>query len=127
MGTSGLSLDSGALIALERGQGPILDLLDENRKIGGEVHVVAGVLAQTWRGGARQAVLARFLRTPGLVIAPLDEPAAMLVGQFCGLTGHADIVDVHVVLHARSRGHTVVTSDPDDLRRVDSRLPLIVV
>ena len=45
----------------------------------------------------------------------------------CAGSGHADIVDVHVALCARERRHAVVTSDPDDIARVDPRLPLIRV
>ncbi len=56
-----------------------------------------------------------------------DEQTARLVGELCGVTGHHDIVDVHVVLHARMHGHQVVTSDPDDLSRVDPRLSMIVI
>ena len=56
-----------------------------------------------------------------------DEFAARAVGVLCGLSGHADVVDVHVVVHARRRGHAVVTSDPEDLRRVDPTLRIIEV
>lgn len=52
---------------------------------------------------------------------------ARTVGEMCADTGHADIVDVHVALCARERRHAVVTSDPDDLARVDPALPLIRV
>ena len=39
----------------------------------------------------------------------------------------ADIVDVHVALLAQEQGHTVVTSDPEDLSAVHPSLPLITV
>jgi len=123
----GLCLDAGALIAIERDDMRVSQIIDQALRHGGDIHIVAGVLAQVWRGGSRQARLSRFLGVPHVSIVPLDEHAACAVGQLCGLSGHSDIVDVHVVLHARSRGHTVVTSDPDDLRRVDRRIPLIVV
>jgi H2-forming N5,N10-methylenetetrahydromethanopterin dehydrogenase-like enzyme len=45
----------------------------------------------------------------------------------CGRSGHADVVDAHVALHASERGHDVVTSDPDDLHRIAPGLRLIVV
>jgi hypothetical protein len=57
----------------------------------------------------------------------LDETRARAVGQVCGRTGHADLVDVHVVLEARSAGHLVVTSDPGDLQRVDPDLALVTL
>jgi len=125
--SEGYTLDSGALIAIERGDRGVTRMLKRAASSGMEVHIVTGVLAQTWRGGSRQARLARFLQGEEVVFVPLDRSTAEAVGLLCGLTGHADVVDVHVVLHARSRGHTVVTSDPDDLRRVDRRIPLITL
>ena len=52
---------------------------------------------------------------------------ARAVGEMCAGSRHADVIDVHVALCARERGHAVVTSDPDDLARVDPALPLIRV
>ena len=52
---------------------------------------------------------------------------ARAVGRLCGLSRHADVVDVHVALHARLHDHVVVTSDADDLRQVDPTIPLITV
>jgi len=40
---------------------------------------------------------------------------------------HSDMVDAHVVLCARRTGQQVVTSDPDDLRRLDRRLKVVIV
>ena len=126
-GVVDLTLDAGALIAIERDRPAIRALLTLARREGAEIHVVPGALAQVWRGGPRQARLAQFFRSPDVSVPEFDEATARLVGELCGLTGHRDIVDVHVVLHARMHGHQVVTSDPDDLRRVDPRLPMVVV
>ena len=52
---------------------------------------------------------------------------ARAVGVLCGRSGHADIVDVHVALHAREHGHAVVTSDPNDIALVDPSLTVITV
>jgi predicted nucleic acid-binding protein len=122
-----LTLDAGALIALERDRPDIRAILTLARRAGAEIHVLPGVVAQVWRGGARQARVARLLAAPDVTVPEFDESTARLVGELCGLSGHSDIVDVHVVLHARLHGHQVVTSDPDDLRRVDPRLPMIVI
>jgi len=43
------------------------------------------------------------------------------------MTKHHDVVDVHVVLLARARGQTIVTSDPDDMRRVDPSASLVEI
>ena len=73
------------------------------------------MVAQAWRGGTGQALLARFLRTDGVTCVVLDLGAARAVGQLCGRTGGTDAVDGHVALHASRFGQAVVTSDPDDI------------
>ena len=127
MTAPGLTLDTGALLASERGDPKMRALLRRVAEHGAEVHVPAGVVAQAWRGGARQARLARLLDATDVRIVNLDELAARAVGQLCGASGHSDIVDVHVVLNALEHGHRIVTSDPSDLTRVDASVALIVV
>jgi predicted nucleic acid-binding protein len=124
---SGISLDAGALIAIERGNDEVRALLREAVDRGMEVHVVPEVVAQVWRGGARQARLGSVLSARGVDTPAYDVHAAREVGRLCGATGHHDVVDAHVVWHARSRGHLVVTSDPDDLLALDPTLPLMTV
>lgn len=51
--------------------------------------------------------------------------AARSVGPMCARTGHEDVIDVHVALRARERGHAVITSDPGDISRIDPALPVI--
>ena len=45
----------------------------------------------------------------------------------CRISGTTDVIDASVVLCARARGHRIATTDPDGLRRLDSRTPLIRV
>lgn len=125
--TSGLTLDSGALIALERGDGRVRALLAEATRRGLALAVVPEVVAQVWRGGPRQARLGAFLSAEDLQLPTYDAATVRAVGVLCGASGHADVVDVHVVLHARAAGHAIVTSDPDDLARVDPHAALIQV
>lgn len=66
-------------------------------------------------------------RLPLVDVVPLDDHAARAVGQLCGVSGTTDVVDASVVLCARQRGHRVLTSDPDDLRRIDPRLQMVAV
>jgi len=127
MTSRGLSLDTGALIAIERGDPHVRQLVAEALKRGVDVHVVAGVVARAWRGGARQVRLARALDADGITVPELDEFTARAVGEMCAASGHADVVDVHVVLNARLHGHRVVTTDKADLRKVDPTLPLLVI
>jgi len=122
---TGATLDSGALIAFERGSPRMLALVERATDRGLRLAVPAGVVAQTWRGG-RQARLSRLLRAPSAEIVPLDELAARAAGVLCGRTGIADVVDASVVVCARERGHQVVSSDPDDLLALDPTLRVAV-
>ncbi len=123
----GLCLDAGALIGVERGNRWLLLLLERVRAGGHAIEVPAGVLAQVWRGGSRQARLARFLNTDGVRVVDLHRQIALAVGELCGISGAADIVDVHVALHARRHGQTVVTSDPDDIAAIAPDLSIVVI
>lgn len=125
--TTGLTLDTGALLALERGDARVRALLQRALERRLALAVPAGVVAQAWRGGPRQVRVARLLGDPLVEVPPLDDAMARAVGLLCGRSGHADVVDVHVALHARDQGHRVVTSDPNDLLAVDPGLQLIVV
>jgi predicted nucleic acid-binding protein len=57
----------------------------------------------------------------------LDGPGATAVGLLLSRTGTAGIADAHVVLCAQRSGQAVVTSDPEDLRRIAPALTLVVV
>ena len=87
----------------------------------------AGVLAQVWRNGRRQARLAGLLRLPVCEVASLDEPQARVAGRLLGLSGTTDVVDASVALLARRRGLPVVSSDADDLHRLDPTLDVFPI
>jgi predicted nucleic acid-binding protein len=124
--TNAITFDTGALIAIERRSRRMQALLDEIDRREWEVAVPAGVVAQAWRGGARQARVASLLSDERTEVVPLDNPVARAVGLLCGRSGHADVVDVSVAICARQRSLHVVTSDPEDLRAVDDALILHV-
>jgi hypothetical protein len=124
---NGLTLDAGALIALERNDRRALHLLEVNRRAGLDVAVPAGVLGQVWRDGKRQALLARLLASDRVTIEVLDGARARAAATLCGARGTSDVIDASVVLCARLRGHTVLSSDPDDLRRLDPSLSVLIV
>jgi hypothetical protein len=115
-----LVLDAGALIALDRNDRSVWAMLRTVADDSAEVSVPAGVIAQAWRNGSRQALLARALAHCDEV--PLDGPLARATGLLCGRAGTADIVDASVALIAAARSHSgpvaLVTSDPTDLRHV---------
>jgi hypothetical protein len=85
-------------------------------------------LPTTARSGGRQANLRRFLADSYLRFAGLDYLAALRIGALLGETGTGDVVDAAVVVCARELGLApVITSDPQDLRKLDPALPLIVI
>ena len=127
MGVSGLTLDTGALVGFDRGERRVVRLVARARERQEVLAVPAGVVGQAWRDGRRQANLARLLGSPGCELIPLDDLGARSAGQWCGMAGTSDVVDASVVLCARARHQRVVTSDPDDMRRLDPRIELIVV
>lgn len=109
----GLVLDTGALIAFERGDRQVAALVEATRRRKDRVATSSGCVAQAWRDGARQALLARLLA--GTVEHPLHPGDARSVGELCVASGTSDVVDAHLALLADDHDR-VVTSDPDDLR-----------
>lgn len=121
----GLTLDTDALIALERKQGRMNALLERlAAHPDAVIHIPAGVLAQTFRDGSQQARLMRLLQDPQTRVVALDGDMARAVGILLGLRTASDVVDASVVVCARRYRQPVVTGDLDDLRRLDSRVVL---
>lgn len=123
----GFTFDTGALIAVERGDAFMRSLLEWAQQLALPVAVPAGVVAQVWQGGSRQPRVARLLKRAGTEIVALDDEAARAVGALCTRARHPDVVDGSVALCAKERDHTVVTSDPDDIRALEPRLVIIAV
>ena len=116
---AGITLDAGALIALDRGEKRMIALLGQALVQNRRFRIPAGVVGQAWRDGRIQAVLARFLRTDEVEIVPLDEQLSRSCGELCGARGTSDVIDASVVILARERRDIIITSDPEDLRRLD--------
>ncbi|MGH9024153.1 MAG: PIN domain-containing protein, partial [Acidimicrobiia bacterium] len=87
--------------------------------------VPAGVVAQVWRGGPRQARLARFLSARGVKVEALTDAGARASGVTCGRSGTADIVDASVVVAARRHRAAVVSSDRVDLALLDPDIAIL--
>lgn len=115
----GITLDAGALIALERGDGRVIAILQRLIAKQDSVRVPAGVLGQAWRNGSRQAVLSRLLATPEVSVKPLDQALAKSCGELCAATSTTDVIDASVILVARQYGDAILTSDVSDLRCLD--------
>lgn len=124
---SGITLDAGALIALDRRERRVTLLLDRAGERGVPVTVPASALAQAVRAPARQVGLARLVRQPTTRIVPLDRVDATSVGRLLAASGTSDITDAHVVICAARSGGRVVTSDPDDLVALDPSLDIVAI
>ena len=123
----GATFDAGGLIALDRNQRAAIALIARATEIGARITVPATALAQAMRRPERQVRVARLVRQPTTDVVPLDRVDATGVGRLLNVSSTSDMVDAHVVLCARRTGQQVVTSDPDDLRRLDPRLKLVIV
>ncbi len=119
-----LVLDAGALIALDRNDRGAWAMLRVAADDATTVLVPAGVIAQAWRNGRRQALLSRALSHCDEV--PLDGVVARAAGLLCGRAGTADVIDASVAITAagvaRHGDVAIITSDPDDIRRLLSVL-----
>ena len=108
--------DAGALVALDRGDRTLWSDLKAAALAGVDVVVPAAVVAQVWRGSARQARLSRALA--GCEVASFDD-VARAAGELCGRAGTSDVVDASVAVVAASSGaNRLYTSDPADLRHL---------
>jgi predicted nucleic acid-binding protein len=125
--TPGITFDAGGLIALDRNDRRVIVLAARAAEAGAQITVPATALAQAIRQPGRQARLARLIRQPTTDVVPLDRVDATNVGRLLATTETADIADAHVVICARRSGQQVLTSDPDDLERLDPGLDLVVV
>lgn len=120
---TGVTYDSGALIAADRGHRRIWALHRQTLERGLIPTVPSVVLAQAWRGGPH-AQISRLLA--GCQIQPLDERTARMVGVACAASQTSDIVDAAVVVSSAERGDLIVTSDPEDIARLLDALGLKV-
>jgi hypothetical protein len=120
-------LDTGALIGFERNERRVVAIIARALHHRDPLLLPAGVVAQAWRDGSRQPRLARLLGSPLCEVLVLDDRRARAAGQLCGVTNTADVVDASVALAARERSARVITSDPDDLRSLDSHLDIVAI
>jgi predicted nucleic acid-binding protein len=113
----GLTLDTGALIALER-RGKRMRYAIETALVHGlRVTVPVVAVLEWWRAGARQsAILER------LTVEPLTLRVAQAAGEAIAAV-RATPIDAAVMASAASRGDLVYTSDIEDLQRLQAVFP----
>lgn len=125
--TAGVTLDAGALIAVDRDDRRVTVLLARARETGARLTVPSSALAQAIRRPDRQARLARLVRQPTTDVVPLDRVDATSVGRLLAASGTADVVDAHVVICARRAGQRVVSSDAYDLLSLDPAIGVVPI
>jgi len=124
---SGVTLDAGPMIQLDRDERRVVALLALADETGIPGVIPGAALAQAIPQPARQPRLARLLRQPRTEVVALDRADATDVGRLLATSGTTDIADAHVVLCARRSGTTIVTSDPHDLHALDPTATLITI
>lgn len=114
---TGLTLDTGALIALERRDGRAARLVAATRGQGGRVTVPSAAVVEWWRG--QRGPVARLL--DACDVESLDEELARVAGEALGkVRSGPSIVDAVVMASAARRGDRVLTGDHEDLERLQS-------
>lgn len=113
---AGLTLDAGALIAYERGEPRVREILATAFARGIVPTIPSVAVAEVWRGDAKDARVARLLSA--CHVEPLDELRARGAGALRRVVEGAGTIDACIALGARHRGDGVATSDPDDMRRL---------
>ena len=113
---NGVTYDTGALIAADRNDRAMWALHAGFLAEETVVTVPSPVVAEAWRGGSRQANVARLLAL--CEIEDLSYERARRVGVLSGKAVHDDIVDVTVVEGAIRRHDAVITSNPTHIESV---------
>jgi hypothetical protein len=117
----GVVLDAGAFIALEKGNPVMTHLAKRFAQEGTPLVTSAGVVAEVWRGGDRGQIPVVFLLRRTRVI-DLTHAIARVLGRMLGTARTRDPVDAHVVLLARERGWSILSSDAAELYAIDPTL-----
>jgi predicted nucleic acid-binding protein len=108
-----LVLDAGALIGIDRDDRRTAGLIELGRRSAAELVTTAPVVAQAWRGSAKQARLARLLAM--LDVRGVHLADARAAGELLAATGTSDVVDALLALLAVP-GDQLLATDPDDFR-----------
>jgi predicted nucleic acid-binding protein len=112
-----LTFDTGALIALERGDKRMRVVLDTATRDEVTITVPAVVVAEWWRGPGRrrEAILA------SVDVEPTSEHLARIAGEAMAALPGATVIDAIVMASAAQRGGIVYTADLEDMERLRTR------
>src|SRR3954467_4295102 len=108
---SGITFDTGALIALERRGQRARKVLERATEQKVRITVPAAVITEWWR--SRNDVRERILA--GVRVEPLSESLAKVAGEALAAIKGATPIDAIVMASAAQRGDVVYTTDVSDL------------
>jgi predicted nucleic acid-binding protein len=121
---SGLTLDTGALIALERRSPRALALVAAAQERGEPVTVPAAAVVEWWRG--QRGPVARLLDS--FDVEPVDRTLAELAGiALARVAAGPNPTDAVVMASAARRGDRVLTGDIEDFVRLAPVFPTVRV
>jgi len=121
-----VTLDTGALIAMEKKKPRAMLLLLAAKQHRAELFATTPVIAEWWRGRTDRREDIKL----GITIVPLPQPAAEAAGLALGRIGARErgklAVDAMVMAFAALQGGGLVyTSDVDDLTRLQEFFPSV--
>jgi rRNA-processing protein FCF1 len=120
-------LDAGALIAFEKQSAKMRAIVREATSQKTSILIPAPVLAQVWRKPAEQVLLRALAYSRFSQVIPLDGALAEAVGALCARTRTRDTTNACLAIIARQRNALVLSSDPEDIQRLDSTLRIALV
>jgi predicted nucleic acid-binding protein len=120
---TGITFDTGALIALERRRQRMREIVERALAKDQPLTVPADVVGEWWRGRTdlRDSIL------ESVDVEPLTEALAKLAGEALAAVNGATLVDAIVMASAASRGDIVYSSDVEDLERLRGHFPSVRV
>lgn len=115
----GITLDTGALIALERRRQRMKEIVERALAKDQPLTVPADVVGEWWRGRTdlRDSIL------HSMDVEPLTLELAKRAGEALAAVVGATLVDAVVMASSASRGDGVYSSDVEDLERLQSHFP----
>lgn len=122
-----LILDTGAVLGFVRGDARVAAAFRTALDRGDEIVVPPVVVAQSIRGGPRDAPIHRLLHAVQVPFVGLR--LARVAGELLGTAGMSDAADALVMAEALRGGPSVVlTSDPNDMARLaEGKRPVRVI
>ena len=123
MTVRGITLDTGALVAIERKKQRGTQLVELARRRLAVLSVPVPVVTEWWRG--RNDVRERIL--DAVNVEPLTLAVAKSAGEALAKVPRSTAIDAIVMAFAAARGDAVFTGDTDDLERLRAFFPSVRV